>query len=313
MIKSVIIIFFFCVEFCVSQNLIISAAEDNPKDNHKLFLYNPTVKSWQLFYRNDAISFIPYSTGAISPNGKFVAVWGFHPHMSREKNGEGYSASELIVIDSKGKAVFVKDSVAGYSWAPDSKSITWIEGITPERWEAPLSTRIGIYSIVKNSTIDLGRSRAVEIKWNSYDNRIYVLDSGNVVYRYDPERHVKDRTNYKGIVFSPDGKYYFDEADGGGLYSVYDAGTNQKITLGIEKRGMLPINNFADWVPYMNHSLVFGKVLEDNKSEEMKIFNVETKKQIQALTGPIVGYDAKNKQILIRKDKTIEAKSLSNE
>jgi WD40 repeat protein len=149
---------------------------------------------------------------SVSPHGKLVAF------VTSSQDERKRSVSRLFILTVDGTVVATIDSVMSYSWSPNGFSVALITGYHVEDGEGFRPTGTKILDIESNRIRSLN-FLTYDLQWASFDRRIYFIEhkSGRV-QAIDPELPTPEETNYRGIYFSPDGRYYFrPNYEGGGL------------------------------------------------------------------------------------------------
>jgi WD40 repeat protein len=204
---------------------------------------------------------------SVSPNREFIA--GIEP--------EDSTKNRLLIIDPKGNIThLIIDDVRKYDWSPDGEKIAYITGTYYEGGVGFMTTGVWIFNLrdhsktqikkdfphqtVKTTGGELFEGGGFQINWTEHDSNIYIQDFGHVggVYRYNTKISKSEKVDYKGIDFSPDGKYYarsIPELD----YQVYLAETNEPVTERLSAR-FKDLRFLPTWVPDEKHYLQIVKV-----------------------------------------------------
>ncbi len=177
--------------------------------------------------------------------------------------------NSLIFISPEGKQIAKLDEdVRKYVWSPTGDRIAYITGTYRE---AQLFKTTGVYIFDLNDgskkqilkdfphpTMKDYEGGGYDITWAVHDSNIYIQEfeglGGN--YMYNTKSGKTEKVPYKGIHFSPDGKFYlaFYSED---FVDLYVSSTNQKITERVKpKFGYLP----QSWMPDQKHHLLTVKV-----------------------------------------------------
>jgi len=158
-----------------------------------------------------------------------IALSGSCETSANKKSLEYYS--KLIILDK-----FSRNEIASfdytflYSFSPKGDAIVYFEGPVGPYQGGPLPPKdemgLWLYDFNKKTkkkidTLGLG---VMDINWSEHDGNIYVY--GNKVYRYNVKSGKTEIVPYKGIYFSPDGKYYIFAPSEGGA-SIYRTEDNQ--------------------------------------------------------------------------------------
>ena len=134
----------------------------------------------------------------------------------------------------------------------------------------------------------------MDISWASFDSMIYTTDY-NYVSRINPETFNRTAVPYKGIFFSPDGKYYFAANYEGNGFGVYERVTNKNVSP--PKYEGNPMVNFHSWMPE-GSVLVVGDMFRAKE-----VIDISTKNIEKRIEGELIGYDNMSKEFLVLKHK----------
>lgn len=201
----------------------------NPQSSEKELLYEYTEDCWLHDLKASA-------TGKLI--GIIITKRGFTPPGAHD-----YSIlpkNSMVFIDTDGNEITRLDkNVRKFSWSPDGEMIAYIAGTYYEGGVGFTVTSVGIFDLKDKSITRIKKDfphksvrgyegGGIEIKWAQHDNNIYIRDFDYLdgVYRYNTKIGKSENVEYKGIDFSPDGKYY-EELEG---VHVYLSATNEDIT-----------------------------------------------------------------------------------
>ncbi len=271
-----------------SQEVVATTLE--PTYGKTLFLWSPSSTK-KIYQRTGWI----FDNSQIhnSPDDKHIAALLTEPVFKKASSGLGFENHELLVFSRAGEVTLSIPRVQAYDWSPDAHKLACIigtdyegEGFSPE----------SLIVIRIDGTIELSRKsqRDEDISWANHDSMIYTTDMVHV-FRVNPRTGARSATKYKGIFFSPNGKYYCSANYEGGTFGVYERTTNKEVT----PSGYydMPSVGYIRWLPG-GSSLVFGIGLR-----EKKVYNCELKKVTQTVEGQILGYDRLSGSFMILKDK----------
>jgi Tol biopolymer transport system component len=204
----------------------------------------------------------------ISPSRKYVAIVETSEGVIKGANYGISPRNNLVICDTAGVVLFsIDDDVRKLSWSPDGHKIVYITG---SYYEGGIGFRAdGLYvvdlldGIRKPITKDFQHDsikdylgQGYDVNWSPHDSNVYVREfescGGN--YMYDTKTGKTRQVPYKGINFSPNGKYYL-EVNSEDDNRVYETATNRNLSDTV-KTAMPLIPD--SWVPDRNHHLLFG-------------------------------------------------------
>jgi len=241
------------------------------KDDTTVYLYYDIDKVILPFYQEPGFYFDKIS---LSPDGKLIAAIAISKKFFSDKNGYPYQKHKLVLLNLKSEIIMVIPDVQVFSWSPDSSKLAYIAGID---YEGFAFTPSGLWILdVKSKDIrKLDPIGGYDIYWASFDNHIYATDF-RLVYKYDPKTGEKTETTYKGIYFSPDGKFYFKKGYEG-KSSLHLTTTNEDITLTFDFSRKIAESYDIKWAPNGEMFLLLGGDLA------CRVWQVKTKKLIMEI------------------------------
>lgn len=178
--------------------------------------------------------------------------------------------NRMVIIDPQGKILYsIDDDVRRYVWSPDGSQIAYIAGTYYEGGVGFKTTGVYIFDLEdggkKQITKDFPHPAlqdfeggGYDLNWALHDSNLYVQEfeplGGN--YRYNTKTGKTERVPYKGIHFSPDGKYYL-ALSSEDHPRLYVSSTNEEITDRAQsKLGYLP----RSWMSDQKHHMLAVKV-----------------------------------------------------
>ena len=183
--------------------------------------------------------------------------------------------NSIVFINPEGKQIAKLDEdVRKFSWSPEGEKIAYIIGTYYEGGVGFKTTGVWIFNLRNGSkkeikkdfphpTIKDLKGKDIEgggydITWAVHDSNIYIQEfeylGGN--YMYNTKTGKTEKVAYKGIHFSPDGKYYL-ALSSMEYPRVYVSSTNEEITEQVKSRlGDVPWN----WIPDQKHHMLAVKV-----------------------------------------------------
>jgi WD40 repeat protein len=257
--------------------------------------YDNKTNSFDKIYESKELSFHE-SNLKVSPTGKLIAGIGTVVGNRLDAQGASFDRFALVVIDANGRLVSKIDGVALFDWSPRNDRLVYATGIRYSDKDAPSTNHLWSLDLEINRKVDLGKSSALAISWVAFDGSVYAKEPQGV-FKIDANSGKRDKTNYRDIHFSQDGKYYFAPSLDPKYFRVFERATNRNITPNSIRD--LPSTTFAHWAPN-GRSLIIGDGTFDKK-----ILDVESGMTISSFTGKIIGYDRNTLEIITRKDKRV--------
>lgn len=244
-------------------SLLLAVSKNIPSQNKNLIV-KLDKENWIVTVNTDTgeIKRIYHSdkywthTLTVSPNNKYIA---FIEETKPEYKRDGYEVAPqycLVIIDDSGKLISrIERDVKKYVWSPDGEKIAFLtfRPCDPDyAYKCPSGA--WVFDINTSETIKI-RDRASQVNWAIFDSAVYLFDYRTVI-RWNPRSKELDSTGYKGIYFSPDGKYYL-ALSSEDYPHLYVSSTNQEITNRVKTRfGYLP----RGWMSDQKHHMLAVKV-----------------------------------------------------
>ncbi|MBI1807319.1 MAG: PD40 domain-containing protein [Ignavibacteria bacterium] len=300
----------YCILFtqnAFSQDVLVSTLWENPVGGHTVKSFNSSKNVWEPLYTNKEYSFFEYVV-TVSPKNKYIALIGSTSGFVRTSEGAEYEKRKMFIIGKNGKEIFSQDSVWRFSWSPDGEKIAWISGILREGAEQPAPLGVYVYNVRTRTKKFVGASNDVELYWATFDSLLYTETEGGPagVVAYNPTTGERMLTNYYGVHFSPDGKYYFSTEEGGLLYKLFDRASNKEVTLKGFEKGAL--NHTAAWVKGEPSLLMLGDMFK-----EKKVVDIKRGKVIGTVDGYVLSYQKDKRQFITHTNGKISKKRLEIE
>jgi hypothetical protein len=225
------------------------------------FIYSGNTK---LSPTNDYIAVIETKRGVVPPGGIDYSI---------------LPENNLVIIDTFGNIICsTGDNARRYSWSPDGKKLAYIAGTYIEGGfgfrttgvfliDVPSCIKRKIVKDYPHPTADGDEGGGYDLNWAVHDSNLYVQEypalGGN--YSYDPKTGKTKQVAYKGIYFSPDGRYYFSLDPEVLQVDLYVTATNEDITSRVRQQiREIP----AGWVPDRPHHLLSTIIEYDRKPED---------------------------------------------
>ncbi len=225
-----------------------------------------------------------------SPAGKQIALLETNGEHMR-KGDLGYAIKNLVIINQNGKVLKRIKNVLEYSWSPAGNSIAFIRGLDYGGMELK-PEGIWLLSLSNLNTEDkLSDVKASDIQWARHNNKIYV--KWKEVYELDPREKTSTKTDFQGIFFSEDGKYYFRPNYEGTGFKLFDTGSNKEIALkSIDNKKV----NFYRWIK--DSHLIVGDI-----TFEKRVLSAKRGDSLSSFSGKVIGFNPKTSEIYVHKDK----------
>jgi len=168
---------------------------------------------------------------SFSPDSTWVTFLEFQGH-----EPENYLGTDCLrwISVSSGKQGEMQDTF-DCAWCPDATRFAYITGVAQETVDPCLSNGLWIYDLESGTSKKI-RSSATQIAWAAFDGNLYFMDEqtegmGNTVFKYDDTKGETSSTEYRGILFSPTGKYYVVETgDGPAPLAIISRRENKETT-----------------------------------------------------------------------------------
>lgn len=228
----------------------------------------------------------------ISPRREMVGLNLTMGPWLQDERGAYYMDRKLVIIDTTGRTLFELVDVQRYAWSPDGRALACITGRDYEGFGFWAEKLIVVNTSNWNQQVLQEGIAYQDIVWAEFDSMIYTTDF-QYVYRANPRTGKVEKTGYKGIYFSPDGRYYFVANYEGGTFAVYERRTNKNVTpKGFEGN---PAVNFHRWLP-KGSTLVFGDIFR-----EKQVYDVATRTVKKRISGQLLGYNTQIKEFIVLK------------
>jgi len=218
-----------------------------------------------------------------------------------------FGESRNVWVNEKGEKLITKlpNNILEYVWSPKGDKIAYIVGKyiyaeTPLPIPSEVAKGVWIYDL-KTHTKKLIDIDAYLLAWPAFDNNLYIDNTsrqGNIV-RYRPDTGKLEPTPYKGLNFSPTGRYYFIPSIEGEAWRLFQRdphGELKDIELDIDKNA----NTSAvhQWLSD-GHSILFGDKM--NSSTKFLVYDIEKEKVTKTIEGAFLGLDKGKKRGLFMK------------
>lgn len=259
--SSVILIFLSFI------NSAIFAEEETPilikADRERIYKIDPLTGDENLIFKSDRI----IHRLSLSPDNEFITF--IDKDTLIIMNFEGQELHRVGGIDAI-------DAIKRYSWSPDGRIayLTFVQKSPDYSYRYP--TGLWIFNLETKEKEKIA-DMVFDVEWANFDTCIYFSDRKKV-YKWDPRVEKIESTNFKGIKFSPDGKYYSTyntEIEPYG-YRLYQTSDNEDITSQLikatgEESKYLTKYPYPEWLNGTNHLLLYIKKVYKLKDPERVI------------------------------------------
>lgn len=287
-----------------AQNIVVIPYDEKEKSTFTwgstLVKYNIQKNSTERVYESTELKFWDNKI-KISPRGNLIGtIATINRNFLKEKSSD-YQRFSFLVLDSIGKLIIRLDDAVLFDWAPEGNRAVYVTGIRYSDKDLPSTDHIWMIDLRNMEKIDLGSTDAVDIVWTEFDGKIY-LDESRGIMRIDSTTHKKELTEFKGLNFSTDGRYYYTVGMLPNEFKIFERETNKDITPSGLVKSILTSNldwNFSRWLPQQN------KIIIGDKMYDKKIINVATGSIEKTITGNMIGYNKITSEIIVLKVKKL--------
>ena len=180
-------------------------------------------------------------------NNRFSYRLSIHKHAPNERLAVNFYQrrdgrhvrQDLLVFERDTLIQIIPGIAIDHVWRPDGNALVYMMADQP-RETRNFANQIGIYdaktrtSEVIIADVQSQYARPLYLRsltWAEFDGQIYVYNVSDTepVFRLDLDSKRLVLTDYKGIMFSPDGDYYFSHSREGVPVVVYRRETNDVI------------------------------------------------------------------------------------
>lgn len=253
---------------------VVVRVEDRTRltPTNRVVVRDPTTGIDSEIYRSDGDIF---DDVALAPSGRYIAfIEVVGPGGARRQRLVVVELSSLTIRRFGESSIYAARGIREYLWCcrPDTLAIVTGgladeggvgESTTLPRGLSLMDVRTGAATPIE------GLRFPVQLHWAAFDSSLYVKDSpvasaearGPVawpVYRYHVPTRSLSSTAYRGVFFSPDGKYYFDAGvyEASRSFKLFRATDNQDVTarLAVARYHLGPEGG---WMPGADHVLLF--------------------------------------------------------
>lgn len=300
-VKKVVInedAFLHSLPLTVTRNAVIFKGSDN------LYLIDVDKESFSLLAPPSSDKYVK-SSYSISPDNSKLAVVMF----KRSANVNIYNNSLTLIDLNSMKQRHVQSGIIDFCWSPKGDGLVYITGTYQDDFPGFKSDGVWIYNLeVDENTKIFSSGRRVS--WSNYDGNIYITDY-YTVHRYVVQSQEMEKTDLKGIYFSPDCKYYASgphETESSVIY-YRDKNTKDEV-INQSLKEALGYFYYRSWLPEHNYLLVSGGQYVNI------VMDVYKNKIINRFEGDLLGIDWQGKHALIqeivkdKKDKRINRDSI---
>ena len=156
-----------------------------------------------------------------------------------ERRNGRHVQQDLLVFERDTLIQVIPGITIDHVWSPDGNALVYMMADQP-RETRNFANQIGIYDAktrtheVIIADVESQYARPLYLRsltWAEFDGQIYVynVSKKESVFRLDLDSKRLVLTDYKGIMFSPDGDYYFKHSTEGDPVVLYRRETNEEI------------------------------------------------------------------------------------
>lgn len=239
----------------------------------------------QLFYQSNSNCF--QSMLAISSTDNYISF------LQGCVEGDSiYEENNLVIIEKESKRqIIVSDRVYSYCWHFDKDLIVYITGIDREGFPGFTSNGVWVFDIKTNKKHKIAEN-GYDVFWSEHDGNIYVTNFFQV-FRYDVKKEAGEVVPYKGIYFSPDGKYYCEGNYEGNPSYIYRTADNKPIEEWNKKLSQMDqYFTFYSWITGSQAALF-------RINDRNIVFDVHTGGISQEFKGDVIGINKAGNKIFL--------------
>jgi len=247
----------------------------------------------------------------LSPCGRYIAVIettrGFTPEGKHDF--EVLPKNSMVIIDTSGSVLYSLDEdVRKIVWSPDGNKIAYITGEYREGGVGFRTTGIYVFDLTDGSRKEITKDFEYDtlrgyhgggynLNWAVHDSNLYIAEfdrfGGN--YMYDPKTGKTRQVSYKGIHFSPDGRYYLELRPEDSPH-LYVSATNEDLTE-IAERELLRMP--YSWISDRPHHLSGVRTKKVLKSGEPLQHNrAYLNEEVKILEKTFLVYDVEKREVV---------------
>ena len=244
-IRALLLSAFITGNCFAAKNIVISNNGDVflqlyfVKQSNDIMIFNSKVKNYIPYYSIPNQGKCHPNYISLEPTSSKVAISGGCIIRGGKNLDQEVRYSFLTIVNlNTGKEIISFQHATPYSFSPNGDAIVYSEQIPGAPWDpspTPPGYKGGLWLYdfnqktkkridTKVSGWESNWSRYVwDLNWSEHDGNIYVTDHRDV-FRYNPKTGKGEIIPYKGIYFSPDGKYYVRTGieSPASLYRTYD-------------------------------------------------------------------------------------------
>ncbi len=152
----------------------------------------------------------------------------------REHLDGRYVRQDILIFERDTLVQVIQGFTVDHVWSLDGNALVYMMTDQP-REGRNFANQIGIYDAKARMSeviiADVQPKYLRSLTWAEFDGQIYVYNilKKEPVFRLDLDSKRLVLTNYKGIMFSPDGDYYFKHSTEGDPVVLYRRETNEEI------------------------------------------------------------------------------------
>lgn len=306
----ILIVTVFCLPYGVSfsRNVILD-------DRNVLYLPTPISLS------QSEISFSGWSLGAINLNKDSVELYfKFNDASSPSNisisssfkyiafmkvgnvNNSSFPERTLIVTDIEKikRNTVVGNGIYSYAWNPQNEILAYIKGHPDEDFPGFRSKGVFIYDPEEKNTTKIDFA-GYDIAWDGSGQKLYMTNFSSVVC-FNMTNQKLEKTEHKGIYFSPDNEYYFSKGYEGTPSLLYGSSDDKPVgPINERLQNIWKYYNYQEW-------LQRDMILADVGDKKYIVINIESNSIISEFQGNYVGSNRSGTKIVINplREKTID-------
>ncbi len=167
-----------------------------------------------------------------APNGRLAV------NLYERRDGR-HIRQDLLIFERDTLIQVIPGITIDHVWRPDSNALVYMMADQPKETRN-FANQIGIYDVnTRTHEVIIADVQSQYVRplylrsltWAEFDGQIYVYNVSDTepVFRLDLDSKRLVLTDYKGIMFSPDGDYYFRHSTEGAPVILYRQETNEEI------------------------------------------------------------------------------------
>jgi hypothetical protein len=207
---------------------------------------------------------------------------------------DAFIDKKLVVYSRKAEKIGEFANCQRLAWAPSGDELVYIAGRDHEGFgfRSDSIYIIGIPGFTVKVAMKIPKEiTPIDISWAAHNSSIYIqgLGKGRPVWVLNRATRTLERTTFRGIHFSPSGKFYFYPGYEGESTRIYQALDNKIVS---PPRFIPRKFFFAEWLP--GDELLAGDFLG-----EKRVVEVPSMAEIMTITGKVIDVIEATKTIIV--------------